>query len=109
MSDDPLIGCRWKLQQAWRHLQAIDADIAAFLERGEDEPPIYLGVVVGDFLHNLRCTLDHLVWQLVLLNGAEPSYRNYFPIVNTPEAFASAAGHGLRGVAPEHQERIATY
>ncbi len=105
MNDDPLLGCRWKLQQAWRHLQSIDADVGAFLARDDVEPPAYLGVLVGDFLHNLRCVLDHLVWQLVLLNEQEPSYRHQFPITDKPGAFAGATD-SLRGVATEHQALI---
>jgi len=59
----------------------------------------------GIFLHSLRCVLDHLIWQLALLNGQKPSYRNQFPITNTPEAFVGATD-SLRGVASEHQTLI---
>ena len=70
VTDDPLLGCRLKLQGAWRHRQALGEELQMFLERADPEPsPLHLGVIVGDFLHNLRCVLDHLVWQLVVLNG----------------------------------------
>jgi hypothetical protein len=80
MDDDPLLGCRLKLQGAWRHRQALSVELETFLQRADTEPsPLRLGVIVGDFLHNLRCVLDHLVWQLVLSNGQTPSVRNQFP------------------------------
>jgi hypothetical protein len=97
VDDDSLIGCRWKLQQAWRHLQTLDAEVDQFFARDETEPPMYLGVLVGDFLHNLRCTLDHLVWQLVHLNDQEPSERNQFPIFDTVERYRAKAPVYLAG------------
>jgi hypothetical protein len=40
---------------------------------------------VGDCLFNLRSALDHLAWQLVLLDGAgEPGKRTQFPIRESP-------------------------
>jgi hypothetical protein len=35
---------------------------------------------VGDALHNLRSSLDHLVWRLVIANGKKPCRKNSFPI-----------------------------
>jgi hypothetical protein len=45
---------------------------------GEFSP--YLSVVVGDVIHNLRSALDHLAWQLVLLDGGQPTDSTQFPI-----------------------------
>jgi hypothetical protein len=110
MTDDPLLGCRLKLQSAWRHRQALGATLEDFLARADPEPsPLHLGVIVGDFLHNLRCVLDHLVWQLVELNGQEPTRQNQFPIFDSPEAYEKAAGRYLRGVAPDHMALIETF
>ena len=39
-----------------------------------------LSVIVGDYIHNLRCVLDHLLHQLVIANGCEPTRRNAFPL-----------------------------
>ncbi len=108
-NNDPLLGCRLKLMQAWLHLQSLDADVGRFLSSNDLDPPPHLGVIVGDFLHDLRCVLDHLVWQLVLLNGRKPNDRNHFPITNTPDGFAKAAISSLRGVASEHRELIETF
>jgi hypothetical protein len=110
MTDDPLLGCRLKLQSAWRHRQALGEKLQIFLERADPEPsPLHLGAIVGDFLHNLRCVLDHLVWQLVVLNGQKPGDHNQFPISDTPGAYKKKAGRYLRGVAADHRALIETF
>lgn len=42
--------------------------------------PTTLGLILGDFVHNLRASLDHLVWQLVLANRRQPNSSTAFPI-----------------------------
>jgi hypothetical protein len=103
----PLDGVWAKLARADEHLKALDAEIPVFLDsnphtyRGHIDreasryvvtihitrpPPIEWSVIVGDFVHNLRSALDHLVWQLVLLSGNEPVSGpggNQFPIFTT--------------------------
>src|SRR5689334_19926794 len=50
----------------------------------EVEPPsLRLGVLLGEFIHNLRCSLDHLVWQLALTRTDKPSGDLMFPICET--------------------------
>jgi hypothetical protein len=41
-------------------------------------------VVIGEILFNLRSALDHLAWQLVLLDGGTPGTQTQFPIRATP-------------------------
>jgi len=110
MNDDPLLGCRLKLQGARWHRQALGEELKEFLTRAEPESsPLHLGVIVGDFLHNLRCVLDQLVWQLVVLNGGKPGDHNQFPIFDTPDAYKKKAGRYLRGVAADHRALIETF
>ncbi|GAC1399098.1 MAG: hypothetical protein NVSMB56_14050 [Pyrinomonadaceae bacterium] len=33
-------------------------------------PPVEIGLLAGDVIHNLRSVLDHLAYQLVYVNGA---------------------------------------
>ncbi len=45
------------------------------------QPDLEVAISIGDVLHNLRSTLDNLVWQLALLNTAKPYWRGAFPIL----------------------------
>ena len=91
-----------KLDRAKAHFEALKRDVDAFLGQphpyrasikfdtkaseyrlighvDRDAPP-ELGPVIGDFLFNLRSTLDHLAWELVRANGQTPDKRTEFPI-----------------------------
>jgi hypothetical protein len=41
-------------------------------------------LVIGEILFNLRSALDHLAWQLVILDGGTPGEQTYFPIRDSP-------------------------
>jgi len=103
----PLDGCFAKLERAWEHLDLLHRELGAYLERGPyrvlvqrkpddawyvatmfiEDSPVRLGVVLGDFVQNLRSALDHLVWQLVLAQGGKPQRSNTFPIYRAQEDF----------------------
>ena len=70
------------------------------------EVPIEWSIRAGEILYNLRSALDHLVWQLVLANGNEPTISNQFPIVDQEEAWNSRSANNLRGVADENKKII---
>jgi hypothetical protein len=48
-----------------------------------------LPMIIGDCVHNLRSALDHLVYQLAILNGAGPdaASQTSFPIYLKPKVF----------------------
>lgn len=97
----PLYGCRLKLLRAEEHFQNLQNSMHEFYEREpytlvqehnleqdqhilrlkvrEDPPPAW-SPIIGDIVHNMRSALDHLVWQLVVKNGEEPTVTNQFPI-----------------------------
>lgn len=56
--------------QSGDHVWRVKIDSAAVMR---------LGVLVGDAVHNLRFSLDHLVWQLALLTNQHPR-GSEFPI-----------------------------
>jgi hypothetical protein len=72
------------------------------------------GLILGDMVHNLRSALDHLVWQLVLLNGKKPRRQNQFPIIGTKDEYwkvptnrsESVRDRMLAGVAEDHRPFI---
>jgi len=65
------------------------------------------GILLGDAIHNLRSALDHVVWQLVLLNEKTPGRHNQWPMCRSREQYVEARKRGrdsvkdecLRGVA----------
>jgi hypothetical protein len=133
---DPLFGVHLKLKRASQHLAMLDAEVSAWLARepytlyGEFEPwpkfnrgpnfglyhlkfrdvdsvPPEWSVVLGDFLHNTRTALDHLVWQLVIDNRETPTRNTQFPICLAPEKFETDKKTRLRGVSDQNAEIIA--
>jgi len=99
-----LDGPRAKLARAYEHLLTLDVETGAFFAakpyevvpefdanvgahilrvRIREPPPLRLGAILGDFAQNTRNALDHLVWQLALLNGKRPNSKVAFPIWRT--------------------------
>jgi len=96
-----LEGVKLKVARTAEHLDALGAEASAYLDsspyevvgksQADDDtllvckvhrhPPLRLGVLLGDFLHNLRSSLDHLAWQLVLADGGTPGRKTAFPIL----------------------------
>jgi hypothetical protein len=58
--------------------------------------PDGLSFMLGDALHNLRSTLDHLACALVEAAGGKPNSKTCFPIFDTPKAFSDMS----RGKVP---------
>ena len=52
------------------------------LDRVPAVPPM-LSAIIGDAIHNLRVSLDHLAWQLVITTGKQPNKNTSFPIRKT--------------------------
>jgi len=122
----PLDGVIAKLVRAQDHVDAftqayrdaIDADPVGFelapgasvgelVARVEYVPalPPAVGVRLGDALHNFRSSLDHLVWQLAVLNTPEPFDKTQFPIADTPEEF-SRQGWRIPDLRDEHRNLV---
>lgn len=116
-----------KLDRAYEHLESLDPEIATFIatkpyafERDFDsttgehvfrlrirEPmPLRIGTIVGDFATNTRAALDHLVWQLVILNGKEPNSKTAFPVYDTPPTDPHCSKSPIARVRKDHRERI---
>jgi hypothetical protein len=107
-----------KLDRALLHLHSVDEEVREFAKgkthtlRGEYEPETscYVfkiaihqrpktttGVILGDFVHNLRSALDHLVWQLADAKGTAGSWTK-FPLYDDPGKFTGqVTTPGLRG------------
>ncbi len=75
-------------------------------------PTWRVALMVGDVVHNLRASLDHLVWRLARLKTKEPSRNSLFPIFDTYNAGAldrrlkeipSGAQQIIEGLQPYHR------
>lgn len=122
----PLDGVHAKLYQARRHFEIFYEAFHAFLKdnpvllglKPDTQPRHYivqvehipalppsLAVIAGDGIHNFRSALDHLVWQLALLQTPGPSRSTQFPIVSEEKDFASQ-GFRIADLAADHQAMI---
>jgi hypothetical protein len=70
-------------------------------------PPVVIGLVIGDVIHNLRTALDHLMCRLVEANGETPDSQTYFPIKTTEPLYTRMRGKGGPvGVSDEVRRRL---
>ncbi len=98
---DRLLGIRAKIERAKEHIGNLESRVRTFREtnpyrigvevdpqsgkrrykvRVVASPPIDLGLLAGEAVHQLRSSLDHLAWQLVKANNGTPDPRTFFPI-----------------------------
>lgn len=73
-----------------------------------DQPPPFMSTILGDIVHNLRSTLDHVSWQLVKHGSAATLTKAeerqvQFPICETPESFEGELVRRLPGVDDIHE------
>jgi hypothetical protein len=63
-----------------------------FVLAGLKSPPLRVGTLVSDAIHNLRTCLDQIAWQLAKLTNPrkQPPKGTYFPICATKSDFESA-------------------
>jgi hypothetical protein len=107
--DHPLAGCEAKLVRAQQNLKVLDDEIGNFLDSHNepiprvsqldpqtnrrvrwvigsvDEPDLTLAAVIGDYIHDLRSTLDHLAFELSFRDtgGVIPNRQIAFPCCHT--------------------------
>jgi hypothetical protein len=117
---------RLKLARADEHLGVLDEELGVFfksytnrqlLEHTLDgpwhvvlvnppikelPPPQRLSLICGDAIQNTRAALDHLIWQLVLLEGNQPDRWNSFPIYTERKKFDANVIHSRRRTSPLH-------
>jgi hypothetical protein len=103
------------LEEAWSFFETeplgveyeergFDLDVAVAVVR--EEPPLRLGVILGDVLANWRSALDNLAHQLVLLEGNEPTGQTSFPIFRSAADYEGRGRRRIAGMNPTHAEVI---
>lgn len=70
-----------------------------YIAKIEVPPPLRWGAIIGDCVHNLRSSLDTLMWQLVLLRRGRPLRRTQFPIFERRAAYRARAPTMIDGVS----------
>lgn len=123
-----LDGARAKIERGEDVIEQLNTAVVAYLDEspyevvGEFEPnrseyvlrgrvtrpvPLVLRVIVGEICHNLRSALDHLVWQLALINTSTPSGSTQFPIAISEAEFRTNRGQNMiRDLSPKHRAAI---
>jgi hypothetical protein len=125
----PLDEALLRASRAEEHLEALDREIAVYVEANEaaslikvegmtvsaiwpPEPPPMLSVRVGEIVYNLRAALDYFVYRLAELDAGNVIKGTQFPIEDTPEGFKRRTPRFLRGVNETHVagiERLQPY
>ena len=117
----PLDGVRAKLARADSHLDALkeavqevipsDPDFIpgefdpksghyVFRARHDSRHPMWLGPIVGDFVHNVMAALDYLIVELVTVAKNPVTGANGFPIFENDLRYRIESRRKLRGVPP---------
>lgn len=104
-SPPTLDGVAAKLARARHHLDALREACDRAIKESTGEPfvkregdwevvripvgefPVWPSIISGDYVHNLRSALDHLVWQLVKISDAKPGPWNSFPTYGNKDDF----------------------
>jgi hypothetical protein len=118
-------GIRLKVKRAKKHIADLESAIRSFLDEKpytlatkphpiaeihhttlyvSDVKPVPddISLIIGDAVHNLRASLDYLMWQLVEAGGGVPNRNIYFPISDTPQQYQSAIGNGeIQKIVPD--------
>lgn len=128
----PLDGCRAKIRRARAHLEELktliqfgipqppvvitwelhhDTQEAVLMARANAQyspPPVELTLISGEIAHQLCSALDHLVWQLVVVNTGQPpaGTKSGFPIFNTEAGYNKWAPKMIAGVSDAARDQI---
>lgn len=76
------------------------------------QPPAELSVLAGECIYNLRSALDHVAYQLAVLNSGSTrlsrkvAETSAFPIKPTGPRFRDAASRSLKGISPSARSVI---
>ncbi len=126
----PLDSAYLKLVRAVEHLEQTEAETQRFVEsnpyvpivdydfesmehlvriRVIGEPPMRLGLLAGDTIHNLRSALDHLIYQLAALDpDTARGDKTQYPIFDDPEKFDAMPTYYLEGVPDRYRAMLRT-
>ncbi len=118
-----LLSARTKLCRAKRHFEELKSTVQGYLSaqpyvlgsRLDPEStrriyfvadirptPLEIPAVLGDTIHNLRSTLDHLAYQAVFIGtGKAPSRHVYFPVADDATKYVTQRDRQMPGARPD--------
>src|SRR5437667_1155830 len=131
MAKASLTGIDEKIKRSNEHIRNLDAEITTYLDgadhtltatvkydaskgghvrdwvvSGSKLPP-RLSVIIGEVVHQLRSSLDHLVWQLVIANDTEKTTNDLeFPVLWESSKYPARARRKIKGVSSTAAKRI---
>jgi len=120
-----LDGARLKIVRAKEHLDAVEEAVALYIDSepyivdaehyrqyGENRAEVScqinprISAIIGDCLHNLRCSLDYVMWEIggtyagrALVPPPDGRDKFYFPICATPTEF----DNGYKKLPADHK------
>jgi hypothetical protein len=121
-----LLNCRLKLERATQLYNQLTGLIGQFIDTKpyglsfqtdmkaselrfaisiREDPPIGLGLFIGDVVHNLATCLDHLVCALALKNGKHCE-QTMFPMHTDAVRFNQNGSRWIKDLAPPAQAKI---
>lgn len=123
---------RHKMERAKKHILDVEAAIRLFTKSDFVQPEqnpdtgqvdykvmnvvsavLDISLITGDAIHNLRSSLDHLAYQLVMANGGTPSQSTGYPICENLERcttkFLQAKVEGMSNAAIDLIKKTKSY
>src|ERR1700677_2568750 len=80
-------------------IRECDEDAVKWIAKIHREIPFRFSLLIGDAIHTLRTSLDHLAWQLVLAGGGTPNENTAFPIFGGKKRFETHGAGKVKGAA----------
>jgi hypothetical protein len=111
---------RLKVDTAKEHITDLERELRSFLDTkpyevgtkrdpqtrkliyyltGVKDTPSRVASITGDALQNLRSSLDHLAWQLVLANSCSPGNGTGFPIAESAMKYKQLRARNVQGMS----------
>jgi hypothetical protein len=75
-----------------------DSTVHVFTMAPQNQFPDGIGVKIGDAVHNLRCALDHLTWEVVGRDDGVQHDKLYFPTGKSGDDFVGAC-KGIKNIS----------
>jgi hypothetical protein len=97
------------------HLPSYNLEAGQFKAFGLPDPPVPLNLAISDAVHNLRASLDYLVFELAFKDSGIAQDGTQFPITDVkcgkgpggnPIGFDAVADRYLKGISPPHRDMI---